>query len=392
LKICFVSFEYPPFIIGGAGRYAENLANELSKLGHNVYVIAPITKGLQTNSACGTNVNVSRVPIINIPSLRFLTFQLRLSKAISSLEKEVGKIDILHANGISDVIIGNSKYPRVVTVHHAIKDIQQRSSMKLSFRGFVSEENPIGAFMERKSLNKASKIISVSNATKKFLVEHYNIPDRNIHVVYNGIYADHYTFSEEEIKEVRSLFGIDSDEKLILCAPGRFDEPRKGIKYLLEALSNIFLQVVSKCIITGSGEKSIFNKYLSNLPQGRVQFPGLLDEEIKRRLFAACDVFVLPSLLEGCPIAILEAMAAGVPIVSTNVGGIPELVKEGRNGILVDPRNSNQLAEAISSLLLNEGISKEMGKNNYNDAREIFTWERTARLTEDVYKIALAGT
>jgi glycosyltransferase involved in cell wall biosynthesis len=390
LKICFISFEYPPFIIGGAGIYAQNLVNELAKLGHDVYVIAPITRRIQPNTLHHANVSVKRVPIINVPSLRYLTFQLRFKKAISELEEEVGKIDIYHSNGIGGLIISNSKYPLIVTAHHAIKDIQQRSPLKLSFSDFVNEENPIGAFLERKLISRASKIISVSNATKKFLIEHYNIPESNINVVHNGIYADHYTFSEEEINKVRSLFGIDNDEKLILCTPRRVDEPRKGIKYLLAALSNVFSHVSAKCIITGSGKRSGFSKYLSNLPQGRVQFPGLLDEKIKRRLFAACDIFVLPSLLEGCPLAILEAMAAGVPIVSTNVGGIPELVKE-RNGILVDPQNPIHLAEAMLFFLLDEEKSRKIGRNNYNDVRHLFSWEKTARLTENVYKTLIIG-
>ena len=83
-------------------------------------------------------------------------------------------------------------------------------------------------------------------------------------------------------------------------------------------------------------------------------------------------------------------MAAGKPIVSINVGGIPELVKQHRNGILVKPKNPEQLAEAIISILLNKEKSEVIQINNYNDARDIFTWQKTAELTEKVYELAIA--
>jgi len=389
LKICFVSFEYPPFVVGGAGGYAENLVKELSKLGHEVYVIAPIVGREQTSTA--EDINVVRIPIVNLPSLRFLTFQLRLKKVLSDLERKVGGFDVLHANGISDFMISKpANYPRVVTVHHAIRDIQQRSPMKLSFRGFTGEENPISAYMERMSLSKAYKIISVSEATKKFLLKHYSLPADDVFTIHNGIYAEQYSFLREELMEARSLFGVSDDEKLIVCAPGRIGEPRKGIKYLLQALPEVFSVVKSKCIITGSGKKEAFGKYLRGLPQDDLQFPGRLDDGIKRRLFSACDLFVMPSLLEGCPLAILEALAAGAPIVASNTGGIPELIKGNRNGVLVEPRNPKQLAQAMLSLLQDEEKSREMGGNNYDDAREFFTWKKMAMLTEEVYHSALS--
>lgn len=390
MKICFITFEYPPFIAGGAGGYAECIVPELSKLGHDVYVIAPTVSKEQNNTV--RDINVVRVPIINMPSLRALTFQLRLKKVVSELEGRVGRFDILHANGPSDFMLNSSlSYPRVVTVHHAIADIQQRSPFTLSFQGFTGEGNPIGAYMERKTLSRASKIISVSAATKKFLLTHYNLSTDQIFVIYNGIYADNYHFPEEEIIKTRTLFGVDEEEKLLVCAPARINEPRKGIKYLLEALAKVSREMKIKCVITGSGKKETFDKYLKISPPNSVHFPGRLNEGTKRRLFAACDLFVMPSLLEGCPLAILEAMASSVPIVATNVGGIPELVNPGRNGLLVEPRNSRLLAEAIISLLQDEKKSKEIRRTNYNDAHQRFNWKRAAKLTEEVYKKALVS-
>lgn len=260
--------------------------------------------------------------------------------------------------------------------------------MKLSLRGITGEENPLGAYMEKRSLSGADMVISVSETTKKFLVRHYGLPEDRVFTVYNGIYAEQYSFKPEDLHPVRAQFA-GPDEKLVLCAPARVDQPRKGIVYLLQALSEMRGKDKVKCVITGSGGTEAFREQLAALPRGSVLFPGRLEEGTKRRLFAACDLFVMPSLLEGCPLALLEAMAAGVPIVATNVGGIPELVKQDRNSLLVEARNPEQLAGAMSTLLSDERRSKEMGKNNYDDARRLFLWERAAELTVEVYGKAI---
>lgn len=392
MKICFVTFEYPPFTIGGAGGYAENLVNELSKLGHEIFVIAPTIEKKDVIEPIeeSTNINIIRVPIVNIPALRFFTFQLKLKNVVSEIERKYGKMDIFHANGIADLIISHSKRPRVVTVHHSIRDIQQRSAFKFKFHNFISEENPIGRYMEQKTILNADEIISVSNNTKQFITDFYDLDHNNVHVIHNGVYANQYFFPNENVAAMKSIFKINENEKLILCAPGRFDEPRKGVKYLLLALQKVFPEIKSKCIIIGSGNKDTLIEYLEKLPGNNVIFTGYIDQEFKKKMFAMCDLFVLPSLLEGCPLSILEALAAGKPIVSINVGGIPELVKQHRNGILVKPKNPEQLAEAIISILLNKEKSEVIQINNYNDARDIFTWQKTAELTEKVYELAIA--
>lgn len=391
MKICFITFEYPPFTIGGAGGYAENLVIELSKLGHDIFVIAPTIEKKDVTDTINesTNINIIRVPIINLPSIRFLTFQLKLKNIISEIERKYGKMDIFHANGVADFIISNLKHPRIVTVHHSIRDIQQRSSLKFNFHYFIGEENPIVSYMEKKTIRNADEIIAVSNNTKRFIINYYNLSQDDVHVIHNGVYADQYFFPNENVEEIKSTFKINEDEKLILCAPGRFDEPRKGVKYLLLALQQVFSEIKSKCIIIGSGNKETLSEYLEKLPDNNVIFTGYIDNELKMKLFAVCDIFVLPSLLEGCPLSILEALAAGAPIVSINVGGIPELVKQDRNGILVNPKDPDQLAEAIISILQNKEKSEKIQKNNYNDSREFFTWQKTAKLTEKVYELAI---
>jgi glycosyltransferase involved in cell wall biosynthesis len=382
-KICFVSFEYPPFSIGGAGEYANNITNELAKLGHDIYVIAPSVNEMRSGPKKG--LNILSVQITNKTGLRFLSFQLNLRRTLFSLMRKVD-IDILHINGVSGVSIGKSLIPQVVTIHHVVRDIQERLPFGEKVRGFTGEGNPLIQLVEKRQLQTAYKIIAVSQATKQSLKRHYNVDENDIFVVYNGVYHSLYKFSRKEIEETRAEFGINESAKLIFCPAARINEPRKGIVYLLKALPLVLSKTDIVCIISGFGEERLYNQYLRGLPEGVVRFVGLLDETTKRKMFAACDVMALPSLLEGCPLSILEALAAGSPIVSTTVGSIPELVKNGRNGILVEPANPIAISEAITQLVNNEEISAKIRKNNYKDTRDTFSWEEVAKKTEKVYR------
>lgn len=382
MKICFITFEYPPFLMGGAGVYAANVVKALSALGHEVYVIAPTHKYL--NPMLKKEKNVWRVPIIDLPGLRYISFQLRLRKTFLNLVKNVNGIDILHFNTISGAAVaGLLKIPQVVTIHHSAGDINQR--LPTSFvSGLFRDDNLLVVRTERKIMSIADGIIAVSHATQRFLVNCYDVPADKISIIHNGVHASLYDYSRKDIKETRIKFGINDDTKLILCSAGRIDEPRKGIKYLLKALSRVYPKMESVCIITGSGKQDAFVPYLKILPEEKTKFVGFLDNTTKRKLFAACDVFVIPSLLEGCPMVALEAMAAAVPIVATNAGGTSELITDGRNGILVEPSNPGQLSKALLSLLSDKKRSEEIKRNNYIDARKL-DWSKVAKMVEDVY-------
>jgi glycosyltransferase involved in cell wall biosynthesis len=389
MHICFLTYEYPPFILGGAGKYAEYLVDELARKGHKISVFAPKSPHHNAEPPRKENIDVHYIPIINKSGLNYISFQYGLLKKFSQLHRRGVKFDLMHVNGVSGFILRKSACPKVATIHHSIVDIQQRLSLMKKLTRFSGEENPIGTYLEKGTILHSHQIIAVSEATKRFLIRDYNLFPNNVHVIYNGIHTDHFIFQEDTIAEIRKKFGLKNDEKLILSTPGRVDDVRKGIIYLLQALIPLSKTVKFKCIITGSGNASIFKEILDKLPSNCVVFPGLIDENDKRKLIAACDVFVLPSLLEGCPIAILEALAAGAPIVSTKVGGIPELV-HNENGILAQPRTPADIQEGILKIFHDPILSGKMRAINRNDAYNRFSWDTAVNLTEDIYKKAIA--
>jgi len=117
-----------------------------------------------------------------------------------------------------------------------------------------------------------------------------------------------------------------------------------------------------------------------------ILFTGSLPLEGVRMLYAASDIFVLPSLAEGDPLVVVEAMASGKPIIGTKVGGIPHKVRDGWNGFLIDPGDEQQLADKIKYLIDNPEERKMMGANSRRYAEEEFDWRKVAELMVMVYQ------
>jgi glycosyltransferase involved in cell wall biosynthesis len=124
--------------------------------------------------------------------------------------------------------------------------------------------------------------------------------------------------------------------------------------------------------------------------ENHVKIIDYIDERDVPKYYAACDVYAMPSRMEGWGIGIMEAMSAGKPVVATRAGGIPELVSSGKNGILVEPGNVSALASAISKLLASQALRNRLGAAGRKTVRR-YSWEETARKTINVYEEAIAS-
>jgi len=116
-----------------------------------------------------------------------------------------------------------------------------------------------------------------------------------------------------------------------------------------------------------------------------VKFLGTVSEEEKVKLYFSADIFILPSYAEGQPIAILEAMAAGLPVISTTVGSIPEVITKGEHGFLIEPGDYSSLAENIKLLLREDKLRNKIGQSNYEVAREKYDINRVFSEIARVY-------
>jgi len=206
----------------------------------------------------------------------------------------------------------------------------------------------------------AAAVIAVSKAVKENLEKYEHI--KNVKVIYNGIDPDLFKPAsiEEKVLKKREL-GLNEND-FVLGNVGRMDY-LKNQRILIEVLSElkkIFPQI--KLILVGGGEEEQNLKYLA-IKRGienDVIFLGQRSDV--NQILKAFDIFVFPSLTEGLPLVVIEAMATGLPVVASYVGGIPELVVHGETGFLVSPTSKEEIKEAIIKLLNNPELRKEMGQ------------------------------
>ena len=383
MKIGIYSFEYPSHIyIGGAGDYVKQLAEHLAGLGHRVDVfVASFEAG---PPAVANGVTVRTIPVRNLPYLKSLQYRLRLKRAISRASKSIGGYDVLHSN-IQSIVHGLST-PSVLTVHHVVAALQDDTSK----RAMHGELNPVIRLKEKKAVMRADGIVTVSARSKRDLISFYGVSEQKVVSILNGIPFEPYQFSDTDLNETRVRFAPENNGILLVTAPGRLNDPRKGLKYLFEALRQLSPALDFKCVILGGGDTEAYREYLDDESlRDRLEFPGFVDLDVKRKLMAAADIFVLPSTLEGCPISLLEAMAAGRPVVASRVGGIPEVITSARNGTLVPAKDPAALAAAIQDLATDASRRDEIGKYNRTFAKEELSWAHVAERTLEVYETAI---
>lgn len=384
MKVAFITFEYPPFIIGGAGTYAKNISENLAKLGHEVFVFTPDIYNIKNGKK--KNLNIVRIKMNKFFPLKALQFWFKLRKEIKKFEKDK-KFDIIHINGISyfSLKMRITNASQTVFIHHPIKDTIVNDNLGffariLHFRG---EDGFLILKAEDHIIKSSDKIIVPSKFTKNNLLSHYKLNSSLITVIHEGISCDN--FKEALVSPLK-----ESD--FILLFVGRVDDHRKGLDILLDAfriVSQKFEDV--KLIIVGSGNNKKVVKLSEKLNiQNRILFTGFVDESTLKSYYNICDIYVTPSRLEGFGLTILEAMAAGKSVIGFRVGSIPELIKNYKNGVLIDKVNAEALANGICYLLENSvhWDKKEIQrfvKENYN-------WKKAAIEHEKCFETIIYET
>jgi glycosyltransferase-like protein len=285
--------------------------------------------------------------------------------------------DIYHTH---DCIGGNALYnlkkkrsfraPTIRTVHHIDAF---RSKLLLNF-----QENAV-KYCDHK--------LVVSKYWQDHLRENYEIDSE---ITYNGVETHIFNPNVDGMK-IRGKHGL-KDEPLILFVGGL--EPRKGLEYLLLAMELVLKQIPNARLISVGkkafssyrGEKTFFNVLIKRLKlENAVEFTSGIDDEELPKYYAACDVFVLPTRMEGWGLSLMEAMACKKPVVSTTVGGVPELVDDGVNGYLCPPGDVSIMAKRIIHLLKDKKTAEKMGEMGLKKVKD-FSWERTAKKVKDIYQ------
>jgi len=201
-------------------------------------------------------------------------------------------------------------------------------------------------FLMRYALTRARKVFCVSVALKNRLTA-IGVPESSLKVVMNGV--DRNLFKPLDLHESRSKLGLPCREKIILFVGNLVTI--KGVEYLFEAVAKMKERCV--LLVVGDGPlKPSLDALAGRLGLGGwIIFTGRKPHSELPLWFNACDVFCLPSLNEGCPNVVLEALACGRPVVATSVGGIPEIISDGPETKLVPPADPKSLADALQLML-----------------------------------------
>lgn len=240
-------------------------------------------------------------------------------------------------------------------------------------------------FIEKITIPLADCIVSNSRAGKELLIRREKVPENKIKVIYNGI--DLKDFHNIQRGKLSELINKEITNSLVVGFVGRLIK-QKGLNYLLEAAAELkkeFRKIIF--VLIGDGDKKEKLEELAKKLdiQDVIYFIGRKEEAWQyMKLF---DVFVLPSLSEGLPNVIIEAIVCEVPVVATKTGGISELIEDGKNGFLVEPKNSRFLSKKIRHILnLSEKERKTITENARKKIKENFSIEKMVKEYQILYE------
>jgi glycosyltransferase involved in cell wall biosynthesis len=231
-----------------------------------------------------------------------------------------------------------------------------------------------------RSLSRASSIVVIGEFWRRYLVDTLGVPAVKVSVIYNAV----------PVPPLRAARA--SNARCRIVALGLLG-PRKGTPELLDALASPVMRELDwEAVIAGNGTVDASRARAAALRlSDRVDIPGWVDGSTVSKLLASADVFTLPSHNEGLPVAVLEAMGAGLPVVTTPVGAIPELVLQGDTGILVPAGSASQLAEALAELVRDSELRARLGQSGRARVEQDFRIETMAERFMSIYGALAAG-
>lgn len=360
----------PSLEVGGAEQVVINLAKRLDR---NRF--KPIVCCLDKKGGLAYKLEDEGVEVITLDKKGAFDIGI-ISKIVKVMKKY--KIDIIHTH-----LWGANFWGRLAARIANVKVIIATEHNVDTWKNWFY-------FMCDKWLSrKTGKIIAVSNSVKEFYVSK-GISQQRIEVVYNGIEIEksqsHALSGTSKVTrpQMKQEFGIENGE-IVLAIIGRL-VPQKGHQYFIQALKDISAKHKVKGLIIGSGpEEEKLKKYSRDLGlDGGLVFTGL--RKNIPELLGIIDVLVMPSLREGLPITLLEAMSSGVPVVATKVGGVPEVVIDGQTGILVEPNNHNELKQAIIGVIENPDLKNTIGINARKHVEDKFSIKNMINKTQNLYE------
>ena len=352
--------------IGGAERALARTVTRLSKSRYRASVACLYGAG-----AVADEIRAAGIPVTDLEAQGKwdLRVAFRLFRLLRREEAQILHSYMFHANVLGRLV---SKLARVPII--------------ISSRRNVEIGGQIRELVNRWTANLANSTIAVSDQVREVAIQRSGSDSQKVIAIYNGVdLAEFRGVNPAKVKELKHHFSVDMDAPVIGTIASF--HKRKGYPYLIESLPLVLERFPkAKALLIGDGHlrQSIRRKAEDLGLSSSVIFTGIRHDIPE--LLSMFDAFVLPSLWEGMPNVILEAMATGKPVVATHVGGVPEEVEDSVTGLLVPPRDPEALAKAITALLQDRERAKAMGRAGRARVEKHFSVERMVQETEALYE------
>ncbi|HNB21632.1 MAG TPA: glycosyltransferase family 4 protein [Candidatus Melainabacteria bacterium] len=391
-RILMLSWEYPPRLIGGLGRVVCALSREMVAQGCEVHVITADHPGTEEYELDEGGVHVHRVKTqtgpdgVDWPTPNFITWDARLNFGILQYALKLHReqpFDIVHAHDwlVADAawVLKSVGLPLVSTIH---------ATEFGRNHGIFTDDSRYIDTVEWRLIYESRLVIVNSSHMFDEVVDHFIVPPEKIITIPNGVFPDKLQ-STDEPGALRAKHGVGDGPVLLFV--GRLVR-EKGIQVLLEAAPTILeSHPGATIVIAGAG---YYEGELRALTETkglgeRVKFFGLANDADLSELYTIADVLVVPSLYEPFGIVALEGMAARVPTVTSDAGGLKDIVEHTKDGITTFAGDPSSLAWGILQILDNPELAKSIKAAARQKVLDQFTWTKIAERTLDFYATAL---
>lgn len=377
-KIIVFSEDFPP-VSGGVAQWAAGVAVGIHKQGHEIRVLTRYRKEFLPKS------DLYEFPISFIKGKRWKQFRsLYCHQSIKSIYQQGYKPDLIiattwnFARGI--INLARENRTKLITVVHGLE-----VTRKMPF---------IKKLWLKRTLHMSDLVIAVSQFTRDRIIENHSANGINISVIQNGVNISKFD-PQVDTSDLKKKFGI-KDEKIILTLARVIE--RKGHDKVIEALPRIKKQIPNtKYIIAGDWKEDYFRKLKALVTELQLDqtviFTGYISPDDVKYFYNLCDVYIMPSRelekegdTEGFGITFLEANACEKPVIGGNSGGVGDAIVDGETGFLVNPLDTEEIAEKLMQLLSDSELSQQMGKQGRRRIEKEFTWDIiSTKIMKSVY-------
>jgi glycogen(starch) synthase len=395
VKVLMLSWEYTPYVVGGLGKHVIDLVPELIAKGVEVHLVVPRLAGGKVSESLhmpdgSRATNGSRVHRVEVSGVKFNFFtntwhdNVLITEACRKLIRREGGFDLIHnhdwLSGFAATAIKHEhRLPLLATVHATemgrnlgtLHDEMQRQIHQAEW--WLTYE--------------AWRLITSSNYMLWELQTYFDAPPSKVEIIPNGVDASRFdALREKDLSQFRLNYAMPGQQ--IVYYVGRL-VPEKGLSVLIDAVPRVLQEWPGvRFVLAGDGfyADELRAQAAQRGVSANVLLPGRISDDVRDSLYMVSDCAAFPSLYEPFGIVALEAMAAGCPVVVSDVGGLAEVVEHEETGLKVPPNDPDSLARAILETLRNPRAAATRVQNAGRVVREQYNWHRIAGMTIDVYR------